>query len=159
MVYRILIAGYLISVGGMAAFAQAAQQPAEVPQDPPPAMSVPEGYKYDQRGRRDPFVNPVPRPVDPEPEIPAVRPPGLRGILISEVTIAGVVSSEEPGMNRAVLLAPGNRRFFAAPGDVLFDGVVKEIQKDGVVFELRSPNREGNNTQTREVVRRVRPTP
>lgn len=159
MVYRILIAAYLISVSGIAALAQAGQQPAELPPDPLPAMAVPDNYKYERRGRRDPFVNPVPRPIDPEPAVPVVRPPGLRGILISEVTIAGVVASPDPEMNRVVLLAPGNRRFFAAPGDALFDGVIKQIQKDGVVFELRSPDREGNNTQTREVVRRVRPTP
>jgi hypothetical protein len=122
-------------------------------------MSVPPSYKYDARGRRDPFVNPVPKPRTPEPEIPVIRPPGLKGVLTSEAVIAGVVVSKEaPELNRIMIQAPGGKTYFARNGDSLFDSVIKEIQRDAVVFLLTAKDREGRTT-TREVVRKISPTP
>src|SRR4029453_10059410 len=40
----------------------AAGQAAQVEVDPPPPLTVPQGYSTEPRGRRDPFVNPVPKP-------------------------------------------------------------------------------------------------
>jgi hypothetical protein len=144
----------------MAATAQepppAAQQPQE---EPPPILTAPPGYKYDQRGRRDPFVNPIPKPAAPEPEVPVVRPPGLRGVLISEATIIGIVTSREPQMNVAVIEAPGGKTYFAARGDQLFDAVIQQIRTDEVVFQLSAPRRQGGEAPPREVVRKVRTIP
>jgi hypothetical protein len=154
-----LIAGLSLSIE---ARAQAQQAPPPAPEvEPPPLLTVPPGYRYDPRGRRDPFVNPVPKPaVEEQPAPPpVVRPPGLRGVLVNEATIIGVVTSKEPGMNVVVIQAPGARIYFAARGDSLFDGVVKEIKADAVVFELPGIRRQGEPTPPREVVRRVRATP
>jgi hypothetical protein len=125
--------------------------------EPPPAMAVPKDYQYDRRGRRDPFINPVPKPVNAGPAIPAIRPPGLPGVLVSEAVLAGVVVSKEPSMNVAIIKAPGNRTFFAHPGDALFDARIKEIRADGVVFTLSTPGRP-STTPAREIERKVRPT-
>jgi hypothetical protein len=163
--YRATVSIYFLIAGlslPLEARAQAQQAPPPAPEvEPPPVLTVPPGYRYDPRGRRDPFVNPVPKPVveqQPAPP-PVVRPPGLRGVLINEATIIGVVTSKEPQMNVAVIQAPGSRIYFAARGDSLFDAVVKEIQADAVVFELPGTRSQGQATPPREVVRRVRATP
>jgi len=139
--------------------ARGARLPAikEEPVDTPPVLTVPSGYKYEPHGRRDPFVNPVPKPKAPEPEIPVVRPPGLRGVLITEIALVGIVSSKEPGMNKAVVKAPGNKIYFVAGGDELFDAVVKEIRPDAVVF-TQTP-RGQSRTPVRDVVRTLAPAP
>lgn len=140
--------------------APAAQAPKAEPQEPIPSLAIiPPGYKFDPQGRRDPFVNPVPKPPKAEPEIPAVRPPGLKGVLYSEATVSGVIWSDKvPDMVRAIISAPGNKTYPAKIGAALFDATIKEIQKDGVVFELKARDAAGKPT-TREVTRKVRPTP
>ena len=123
-------------------------------------LAVPPGYKYEPRGRRDPFVNPIPKPVAPEPEIPLVRPPGLKGVLFAEAVVIGVVSSKEPNMNKVVIKAPGNKIYFAALGDALFDAVIKEIGPGSVVFTVNPPGSRGGQPQgNREVERKVNPAP
>ena len=88
-----------------------------------------------------------------------IRPPGLKGVLASEAKLTGLVwSSQSPELTRAMIAAPGGKTYFARKGDALFDAVVKDIQRDAVVFELRSTDREGKIT-TREVVRKISPTP
>lgn len=129
-------------------------------EDALPVLTVPPGYKYDARGRRDPFVNPIPKPKDEQPVTPVVRPPGLRGVLVSETTIIGIVTSKDPMMNVAVIQAPGSKTYFASRGDALYDAVVKEIQGDAVVFEVAAPGRDrSDRNPPREIVRKLRSTP
>jgi hypothetical protein len=108
-------------------------------EDPPPALSVPPGYRYEPRGRRDPFVNPIPRQqagVQQE-SVPLVRPDGLPGVLVSEVKLSGIVHSADKEMNK-VMLVVGKNTYFAKKGDRLFDGVIKEIRPNEVVFTMVS---------------------
>ena len=162
MLKRAIIFGLLLCLQGGVAFSQAKPAapatPPAVQEDPPPAMAVPPGYKIDMKGRRDPFINPVPKPVAPEPAIPVVRPPGLKGVLLAEAVLKGIIASKEPDMNRVIISAPGGKVYFVKKGESLFDAVVKDIKQDGVVFELRSRDREGKDT-VREVTRTVRSTP
>jgi hypothetical protein len=161
MLRRLIILAFLIAAVASEAPAQSVAQPpkgaAPPPKavDAPPAMTVPQGFKFEGTGRRDPFVNPVPKPVKPEPEVPVVRPPGSKGVLLSEAQIAGIVWSKDPEMTRVVISAPGGRTFFVKKGDQLFDAVLKDIQRDGVVFEQRSKDKDGK-TVSRDVVRKVR---
>jgi hypothetical protein len=136
------------------AFTQAGN-PAPPAEEPPPVLTVPKNYRYESRGRRDPFVNPVPRPVSAGPVIPASRPPGLKGVLVSEAMIAGVVTSREPSMNVVIINGPAGRSYFARIGDELYDAIVKDIRLDTVTFALNSPPTTGPG----EVVRKVRPAP
>ena len=132
--------------------------PAPAEDEPPPVFIVPKDYKYDARGRRDPFINPVPKPVAPKPAALVVRPPGLKGVLVVEAAIIGVVTSREPSMNVVIIGAPAGRSYFARIGDALFDGFVKDIRMDTVTFALNSPG-PGTQSTPREIVRKVRPTP
>ena len=158
MMYRVSVFIFVLTAAWISAAFSKAGKPAPPPaEEPPPVLSVPKDYKYDARGRRDPFINPVPKPVSARPVIPSVRPPGLKGVLIAEAAVAGVVTSREPSMNVVIINAPAGKTYFARIGDELFDAVVKEIRLDTVTFALNSAP---TDTSTpREIVRKVRPTP
>ena len=94
-----------------AVFAQApaqpkgAQPPAKQEDEPAPAMAVPPNYRFATRGRRDPFVNPVPKPVAAAAVPAAARPPGLKGVLLSEATLTAVAKAAEVSPDSAAMLA------------------------------------------------------
>jgi hypothetical protein len=158
MKYRVSVFIVVLTAAWIStAFSQAGKPAPPPPEEPPPVLSVPKDYKYDARGRRDPFINPVPKPVSNRPVIPSVRPPGLKGVLIAEAAVAGVVTSREPSMNVVIINAPAGKTYFARIGDELFDAVVKEIRLDTVTFALNSAPT--NASGPREIVRKVRPTP
>jgi len=157
--YRAFVATmFLIAVWSSPALPQAGQPATPPPtEEPLPVLAVPKDYKYDARGRRDPFVNPVPKPAaSAGPAAPVVRPPGLKGVLMAEATIAGVVTSREPSMNLVILNAPAGKTYFARVGDELFDASVKEIRLETVTFALNSPP---SSSAPRDIVRKVRPAP
>ena len=158
MIQRVSILIGVVILGGSLAFPQAQPpQPAAQQDDQPPVLSVPKDYHYNAGGRRDPFVNPVPKPVQKVPPTPppqAIRPPGLRGVLVAEADVIGIVVSREPAMNVVTISAPGNRRYFARVGDALFDAVVKSIRSDSVTFAVTAPGVDPN--APKEIVRKVR---
>jgi hypothetical protein len=132
-------------------------------QEPPPVLGVPEGYEYKPGGRRDPFVNPVPKPapgaVHADKPLEPPRPPGLKGATVDEVTLSGVfVSRTEPSMSRAILLVPGLRApVIASRGDALFDAVIKDIRPDSVVFAKVSPgSKPGAAAEGGEEIKKLR---
>jgi hypothetical protein len=146
----------------MASSAQAQNPPAAAapPEDKPSVLAVPKDYRYKAQGRRDPFVNPVPKPKDPAAAAApsSTRPPGLKGVLVAEAQIAGVVTSKEPSMNVVIISAPGVKTpYFARVGDKLYDATVKSIKLDTVTFALNASAAEPQSR--REIVRKVRPTP
>ena len=139
---------------------QAQQKP---PEEPPPVLSVPKDYRYNARGRRDPFVNPVPKPAAPRGGGPVAQAPqcpqGLKGVLVAQAAIAGVVTSREPSMNVVIIGAPGGKTYFARVGDALCDALVKTIKLDAVTFVVTSGPEGNPQTPAREIMRKVRPSP
>jgi hypothetical protein len=161
MMRRILFLISIVIAGSSPVLPQAQPaKPAAPPQEEPaPALAVPKEYRYNARGRRDPFVNPVPKPKTAANVAPpqAARPPGLKGVLVSQAQISGVVTSKEPSMNVVIIMAPGAKgAYFAHVGDELYDAVVKRITFESVTFGLASG---GDSNSPREIVRRVRPKP
>ena len=165
----ILICIFLLALSSTA-FPQAQPQPAQPPQaqppqpqeEPPPVLAVPKEYRYNARGRRDPFVNPIPKPANPSPGRPPAAPncpqsQGLKGVLLAQTNIAGVVTARDPSMTIVILAAPGGRSYFARVGDALCDAVVKTIKLEAVTFVLTVPGID--EKASREVERKVRPTP
>jgi hypothetical protein len=103
---------------------------------PPNPLTIPQGYRYDPAGRRDPFVNPV-QPEIEIPTVPDVRPPGLPGVLLNEAGLNAIVRSPDPESSVVVIAAPGERVFIAHTGDELYDVVIREIRDRDVVFEVK----------------------
>lgn len=165
MKYSVLVLILVLAAGScLTIYPQAQpQKPPSPPvqqEEPPPVFAVPSAYKYDQHGRRDPFVNPVPKPVARGPSVETrPRPPGLKGVLIAEANIVGVVVSKEPSMNVVVITAPGGRTYFGHPGDALFDAIIKDISAVEVTFTVTAPGGGKPETAREPIVRKVRPPP
>ena len=102
--------------------------PAAPPKQPLPVVDP--AYVYEPSGRRDPFISLIGRGDDQRPT--AVRPAGLSGLLIGEVTVKGVVRDRNGFL--AMLRAPDNKTYTARVGDKLFDGTVKSINQEKVIF-------------------------
>jgi len=138
MTPRVLLCAALFLPIGAVGFAQqppakpaTPAQPAAKPSAPPPSLPVvPPGYTYDPSGRRDPFISLLGRGEDAGPT--AVRPPGLSGLLIGEVTVKGVLRDRTGFI--AMLQAPDNKTYTVRVGDRLMDGSVKSINQDKVIF-------------------------
>jgi hypothetical protein len=112
----------------------------------PPVEPVPEaieitegtGFRYDAHGRRDPFVS-LALGVNVLP--PDVRPPGLAGMLIQEVSLRGIVKTVDGYI--AMIQGTDNKSYFARQGERLYDGNIQSIDDVKVVFrqEINDPLR------------------
>lgn len=94
--------------------------------------------QYDSLGKRDPFVTltrsaPVEAlEVVPPPPL-ANRPPGLAGLLVSEVSVAGMASNSSQDL--VILKGVDNFTYFASKGSKLFDGYLEDIMGEKIVFK------------------------
>jgi hypothetical protein len=117
-----------------------AAEPAEPVERPPLDVEMDtDGYTYQSRGRRDPFVS-LQRPV--EPERGATRPRGVEGFLIQEVALRGIVRTSgggtgiaaEPGYI-AIFQGPDpTKSYFVRTGQRLYDGVITAVDATSVTF-------------------------
>ncbi|MBI1955596.1 MAG: hypothetical protein HYS38_04315 [Acidobacteria bacterium] len=151
MVFAILIVG-----GGPGAWAQGA---APQTSSQPPQTQTPPASRG--AGRRDPFRAIVVKKATEE--TPVCTSPGIRGLLIGQLQVQGVVR----GINNewiAMVDNNTNRAYFLRAKDEVCNGVVTRITEDSVVFEERVTITSGR-TQTREVIKRLeeragrKPTP
>jgi type IV pilus assembly protein PilP len=101
-----------------------AGQPAAVTPEPPAP------FTYNPEGRRDPFVSLLGRGSDPKSQ--GVRPTGVPGLLINEVSVKGIVRNSAGFV--ALIQGPDNKTYVVKAGDRLMDGTVKSIVQDAVVF-------------------------
>ena len=136
-----------------AAPAKGAAKP-EAPATPPaqPLPTVDPAYVYEPAGRRDPFMSLLGRGED---RPIAMRPAGLSGLLIGEVTVKGVMKDRAGFL--AMLRAPDNKTYTARVGDKLFDGTVKSISQETVIFS-QDVNDPLSLVKQREVPKPVRQT-
>ena len=100
--------------------------PVEKPATPPP----PPAFSYDPAGRRDPFVSLVGR--GSTPDASSVRPAGLPGMLINEVSLKGIMK-ERAGFI-ALVQGTDKKTYAVRQGQRLLDGSVKSITADAVIF-------------------------
>ena len=112
------------------------------------------GYSYDPAGRRDPFVSLLGRGGD-TPQPGAVRPQGLAGMLIGEVTLKGVLKTVK-GDFVALLQGPDNKTYIAHSSDKVLDGAIKQITANEVVF-TQDVNDPLSLVKQREVRKAIRP--
>jgi type IV pilus assembly protein PilP len=87
-------------------------------------------FTYNPEGRRDPFVSLLGRGNDPKAQ--GVRPTGVPGLLINEVSVKGIVRNSTGFV--AMIQGPDNKTYVVKAGDRLMDGSVKSILQDAVVF-------------------------
>ena len=61
-----------------------------------------------------------------------MRPAGVPGMLINEVSVKGIVRNSSGFV--ALIQGPDNKTYVVKAGDRLMDGTVKSIVQDAVVF-------------------------
>ena len=93
------------------------------------AIPPPDVRAADSEGRRDPFVNPLRSPGAP-PE--TVRPRGLAGIAVDELSLRGLVRIA--GAHVAVLESGNGRSHLLRGGERLLDGSVRAVTAEGVTI-------------------------
>ncbi|MGE3401344.1 MAG: hypothetical protein AB7K63_02080 [Vicinamibacterales bacterium] len=149
---RVLLAVIGLALAAASAFAQQPQAPT-APPAPPQAPAV-QGFTYNPEGRRDPFVSLLRRGADPQ-RGDAVRPPGIAGLLVSEVSVRGIVASRNGLV--AVLQGADGRTYIVRQGETLFDGVVRSITEDAVVFlqQVNDPLSLEKQREVRKVLRQT----
>ncbi len=113
-------------------------------------------FRYQSKGRRDPF-----RPLDaanvlPARPAPVLRPRGLKGQLVSEMNLVGWV--EAGGEFTAIASGTGAKTYFLRRGDRLYDGKVVEVGKASVIFSRTLTDSVGTKIRQR-VVKKLHPTP
>jgi Tfp pilus assembly protein PilP len=113
------------------------------------------GYSYDPAGRRDPFVSLLGRGGELPTGGGGVRPPGVAGLLVSEVTVKGILKSGKGGFV-ALVQAPDSHSYWIHAADKVFDGTVKTITQDAVVFS-QDVNDPLSLVKQREVRKTIRP--
>ena len=119
---------------------EAQQETAEPVAPVPEGIEITEGtgFRYEARGRRDPFVSLA---LGIDVLSPDVRPPGLGGMLIQEVSLRGIVKTVAGYI--ALIQGTDNKSYFARSGERLYDGNIQSIDDAGVVFrqEINDPLR------------------
>lgn len=101
--------------------------------------------RFEMMGRQDPFINldvqKIERQKNAEAQLEPVPSfeerqqqfPGVRGMLIKELALKGIVAKTDG--NVAYFEGVDKKAHFIRSGDDLFNAKVKQIKKDGVVFE------------------------
>ena len=83
-----------------------------------------------------------------------MRPAGLPGLLVGEITVKGVIKGE--GRVRRDCSGTGQQDVHRPPGDRVMDGSVKSIAQDAVVFS-QDVNDPLSLVKQREVRKTIRP--
>jgi Tfp pilus assembly protein PilP len=127
--------------------------PPAAPADGQPAVQP--GFTYNPEGRRDPFLSLLRRGTTAQRGQIAVRPPGLPGLGVSEVTLRGTVQSREGWVG--VLQGSDEKTYIVRPGDKLFDGAVRSITQNEMVFlqEVNDPLSLEKEREVRKLLRQV----
>jgi Tfp pilus assembly protein PilP len=115
--------------------------------------AAPGSFTYSPQGRRDPFVSLLKR-IDADAGRPT-RPPGIKGFLIQEVALKGIVKT--PKGFTAMLLGTDGKSYFVTTADRLFDGQITAIDATTVTFrqEVTDPL---STVKTREVRKTLYPS-
>lgn len=124
-----------------------AQEKVPPPENNPPA--------YTSQGKRDPFAAPRQAKED-EPQVlppPPLdkRPPGLSGLLISEVTVSGMAGTHQ---DKVIILKGVDKvSYLARKGSKLFDGYIQLISDNEAVFQREVVDTKGNKRISKVVKR------
>lgn len=143
--------------GGPPAGASAGQPAQQAPAGRPTAQqaqpAAPTGVIQSGKtpgGRRDPFRSLAIRAEDELVQLP----PGKAGLLVSKMSIDGIVHSATDKL--AVVTQPGrNRAYFLREGDEVYNARVAGITEDGVIFVEKAVDAFGKPYE-REVVKRLK---
>jgi hypothetical protein len=113
-------------------------------------------------GLRDPFKMPPP-PAPASGVVPSgggngPLPPGVRGLIIRQLQVRGIVRMDATNSMIAVVTNASNLAYFLHQDEALYNGVVAKITPDAVTFRENILDQNGR-VQTQEVVKRIGQAP
>ena len=113
----------------------------------------PGDFVYEVGGRRDPFISLLANVAPGEGDM-RIRPPGMPGFLIQEMTLKGIVADRSGFI--AMLEGSDSKSYFARVGQPLYDGTITAMDAATVTFrqDVRDPLA---RERTREVVKSLYP--
>lgn len=128
-----------------------------------PSATAPAPHKWGpvEAGHRDPFN--IPKPVKGGAGEPGVGmdqasgmlPKGKRGLVISQLTLEGIVNQKASNSNIAVVKSPVSRAaFFLRENDEVYNGVVSKITPDSIYFTENARDLTGQMI-SRQVVKKL----
>ncbi|HUY13121.1 MAG TPA: hypothetical protein VMX16_05730 [Terriglobia bacterium] len=112
---------------------------------------------------RDPFKAPEPPPTasslkTKRSHLPAVLPPGDRGLVIDQLILEGVVDKKPDNAMIAVVTNKTNRAYFLRVNEQVFDGTVTMITPGAIFFRQRFYS-DDDKAEWRTVEKRLSPGP
>ena len=112
---------------------------------------------------RDPFKAPEPPPKvsalkAKRSHLPAVLPPGVRGLVIDQLILEGVVDKKPDNAMIAVVTNKSNRAYFLRINEQVFDGTVTMITPAAIYFRQRYYS-DDDKAEWRTVEKRLSPGP
>jgi len=122
------------------------------------AVAHGQGIKYDSLAKRDPFISLMKKEEKSDaaemvlPPPLESRPPGLAGLLISEVTVSGMATGAAREM--VILRGIDESTYFASEGTKLFDGYLEKVTGDQVMFKREQVDTRGKK-RVSSVVKRI----
>lgn len=155
---------WLLAIG-LASSSLAAQAPSRQPSAPQggrgaqpssaPSPIEPPGFTYSPEGRRDPFVSLLRRGTATRAGTIGVRPAGLAGLEVAEVTLRGTVRSPEGFL--AILQGADQKTYIVRAGDKLLDGTVRTISQIDMVIlqQVNDPLSLAKLREVRKVLRQA----
>jgi hypothetical protein len=122
-----------------------AEEPTEAEGSEPPQAAVP-GVLATAAGRRDPF-KPLVTPSKGRRAAAGAGygtlPPGIKGLVISELRLEGIVREESSNTLIAVVTNYTKRAYFLRVNDAVYNGVVSKITPEAVYFRQKTLDTSG----------------
>jgi hypothetical protein len=111
-------------------------------------------FSYDPAGRRDPFMD-LYEAMGRRPKGP--RPPGIAGMLVTEIDLVGIVKDPRGG-DMALVIGSDNKGYFLGVGDQVYDGTVLAVDtRLGTITFRQQVNDPRLIKPYRDVVKRLVP--
>jgi Tfp pilus assembly protein PilP len=115
----------------------------------------PTGFAYTPEGRRDPFVSLLRRGSSSRASAPSLRPPGLGGLSVEEITLRGTVRNREDFVG--IAQGADQKTYIVRAGDKLLDGTIRTISQTEMVIvqQINDPLSLDKQREVRKVLRQI----
>src|SRR5688572_27294291 len=133
----------------------AAAKPAGASQPTTDPLAEPPGFAYNPEGRRDPFVSLLRRGSTARTGVATVRPAGLGGLSVDEITLRGTLRNRETFVG--IAQGADQKTYIVRAGDKLLDGTIRTISQNDMVIvqQVNDPLSLEKQREVRKVLRQI----
>lgn len=133
----------------------AVAKPVGTPQPTTDPLTEPPGFAYNPEGRRDPFVSLLRRSSTPRTGVATMRPAGLGGLSVDEITLRGTLRNRETFVG--IAQGADQKTYIVRAGDKLLDGTIRTISQNDMVIvqQVNDPLSLEKQREVRKVLRQI----